>query len=1167
MANNWWENDPEVGTQEQEPAATPSENFWENDPEVGDQPTDGQNIDPYESLDQERETFKDVTAERANRPDQGRNDGLRSYSDLYGDTQEKYSDLPTGNHPFDKYQMSETNQNRQVLRDTEMWDQYNRTGREKTVMGVPVRVQVSRENNPNYNPALPESEENNPFTEKEYLVDRPDSTTMRRVAQQVMENIGGGIADFVLERKLTEEGSVGKAIPDVVPDSGGEAIATELTTFVLGPNVVGGLVKGAGKGVGQATGLAAKIAKDLNPEDFQAVQSMYSNVLKATGSAKKAFDASNGLTKRLIVGAALGAGYGTAEAIVAPDGSEGYAFSPDTVKSVMPGISDERARDISFVLDTPVIGAAVKSVGFLYQGAKERFVGPAIGGIRNFDPFGGVVSKTANKYTPMLRITDEEAGLRVLNWLDPNLTNATAKEFSFRVNTFAGAIERKAVKNLQVLDAKGSVNLDTPAAFVDGARDYFEMAYGHLEEVLGPKEFNDWISQQSGEMAQKLYELKSSVVSDPAIASQTARASNTLESLFREGADSTPSGTLNEVQTEAGEVLGGEQLRRNQEIKTMRKDAKESLETADAARQTAISDDPELKGLFDEYVNTAGSTAEIEARLRDTVGGPLYNSFKKMKTDVDAAYKKVADSDAIGDVDSLRGVIGEEAASQPFFKKLLADAEKDPSFGNLYNNIRQDISDEIKRTDPQDSKMKILLAARKNLSEDQLDHLRFTGEGQTALDVAKAKEEYVKLNSAWYDYKPLENLSEYGKERMIGESRPAAKDAPLQGVRDWNDQSVKTVLSGLDSVNQKNALEAFEYAAKAGGEDISKGIADYYTSKSLSNIAQRMASGEKQNVGDLLNGVKSSINLLDNMKSPLAEKFKKAQVNIQTIQNTYKDAEKAFAKSMEVVEELQNEAKNSVLKQFLTRDKKDVLSGSGVAGKIDTILNAKDSESQLMALLKEADALGPNGEVVKDALKASVVDNIRSKVFSNKPVGIADIDNDKLVQGYQAAESQIRKLFEPNSKNLHNLKVVFADSPEVIDELVKTVNTLQNVTKVTAKNDEILKQTIDKSLDPVHGTNTAIQFMFGVLNPTATRVKRLVGPAASMNLDNINEARHNIMKMMLTDPKAFADISKKISINVEDRAARYAAKALFARSIARMYMNESNVDEDMKNLR
>ena len=1111
-------------------------------------------------------------------PDERQTEGVRSYDDLYGSIDKQYPESNNALQEFDSFVMSPEEQEREKSKRKAKENVYQTTGEadslfkgtglEGSFIDPSYRSQTERKPNPDYDPELPTTKENSPYIEKKYVVPSPEDNEVKRWALQVAENVIGGTADAAVlaanklgltdkEGGLTQEGEVGKAIPDQV-QSDGEGIITELTTFVVGPAALEKGVKLGAKGAGALAGAAGKMAQAISPEAHMAIRNTYRTVLEATGDANKALRASRTQAKRVVTGLA----FGLREAAVAPDGYEGMIVSPETVQEVF-NVSPERAQDISFMLDTPAIAGTLGVLGRVWDIASTKMINPALGGLRNLR-IGGGLGEAVGGGIGKLTISGGDGGLRVLTWLDPDLAKASPEEFIFRTNVLSGAMDRSAVQNVKLGRAAAEVKMDTPAAFAEVAKDYYSQAYVHLKEVFGPKEFNDWATMRAAETSNRLFELKTALISDPKALTQNAQTANKLEGIFDE-ASGMADGSLPMKQEQTGQILGDAQRGTLRSADETLEAAQKQADASRIAADTAISSDPEMKKLFDDFVDSSGSTAAIDNRLVESVGEPLYQSFKKMKTDVDAAYKKVADSDAVGDVASLKEAIGEEAANQPFFKKLISDAEKDPSFGNMYNNLRQTISKEIKRTSPDDPKMGVLLAARKNINEDQLNNLRFTGEGQTALDVKKAKAEYIKLNSAWYggNLKEVENLAKVGKERLVGEKLPVPEGAPLQGVDRWNKAAVDTVLSGLDRASGETFRKSIERAAASGGQDVAGGIAEYYTAKSLSNVAGRIIAGDKESVKALRQGLKSYVNILDNMKSPLLPKVKSLEAKVQTLGQAADVDEKALALVRQDVEALRQEANKGVLSKFLENG--DNLVGGDVDKTMRKIFSTGNSGTQTKQLLDQASGLGEESGIVKEAIEGTYLDYLKSKMFTNRQIGIADIDEGKLLRGYKANEVNIRKFFGPNSQDMQNLRLIFSDTPEVFEEVQKLSKLAENTTRTTTKNDDLLRQKIDKSEDPTHGLGSLIQMTLGVLNPTATRTKRILGPMAATSLEEVKRAQDAVFMAMLTDPKEFARIAKASATNVADRQLDRKWKYLILRGIGRSAT--TTVEDDMENLK
>lgn len=1101
-------------------------------------------------------------------------EGLRTYEDLYGAVDAQYPESNNALQEFDTEEQKALEESRRQAKEDiyqtagEADSLFKGTRAEGSFIDPSYRTQTQRTPNPDYDPELPTTRENSPYKEKKFLVPSPDDNVVKRWALQVAESVVGGALDAGIlaankagltdmEGGLTQEGEVGKRLPDQVASSGGEELVTEVTTFIVGPAALAKGVKLGAKATGALAGAAGKMVQAISPEAQAAIKNTYNVVYEATGNANKALKASQTQAKRVITGMA----FGLSEAAVAPDNSEGMV-PPEYIQEVF-NVSPERAQDISFMLDTPAIAGTLGVLGRVWDVVADKAVTPALGGLRNLR-VGGNLGEGLGTGIAKATISGKAGGLRVLTWLDPDLSKASPEEFIFRVNVLSGAMDRGASQTAKLGKVSSEIKMDTPAAFAEVAKDYYSQSYAHLKEVFGEKEFNEWVTSRAAETSNRLFELKTAMISDPRVLTQNAQTANKLEGMFDE-ASGVADGTLQSTQEQTGQILGDVQQGTFRSADEFEQAGKSKMETSRQAADTAISSDPEMKKLFDDFVDASGSTAAIDNRLKETIGEPLYQSFKKMKTDVDAAYKKVADSDAIGDVDSLREAIGEEAANQPFFKKLISDAEKDPSFGNMYNNLRQTISKEINRTSPDDPKMGILLSARKNINEDQLDNLRFTGEGQTALDVAKAKEEYIKLNSAWYggNLKEVENLSKVGKERLVGEKLPVPEGAPLQGVDRWNKAAVDTVLGGLDGASGEIFRKSIERAAASGGQDVSGGIAEYYTAKSLSNIAGRVASGDKEGISTLRQGLKSYINILDNMKSPLLPKVKSLETKIQTLTNAADLDEKAFEAIRKDVEILRQEANTSVLNKFLKNG--EHLVGGDVDTTMKKIFNGSYSSTEIKQLLDEAGSLGEESSIVKEAIQGTYLDYLKGKLFTNRPIGIADIEEGKLLRGYKANEVNIRKFFSGNSKDMQNLRVIFSDTPEVFEEVQKLSKLAENTTKTTTKNDELLRQKIDKSEDPSHGLGSLIQMTLGVLNPTATRAKRVLGPMAATSLDEVKRAQDAVFMAMLTDPKEFARIAKESAKGVSDKQLNDKWKYLITRGMARTAT--TSVDDDMENLK
>lgn len=1041
-------------------------------------------------------------------------------------------------------------------RDAELRRVYEQTGEETTdAFGNPIRVQEQKLSNPDFDPNAPIDEDNPVDISKRFYVDEPDREPLMNMGYQILENIVGGIGDLITEGKISGEGKVSAALPDVVPNDTGEAFATEMATYIVG-GAAASKVASRTAGLVKDT-LAARAAVALSPEAQASIRETYQSVLKATGSAGKAMQAAGAQSKRVMVGLSLGLVEGT----IAPDDSEGLTgqvIGIDNIKNTF-GVDEQRAKDIALVLDAPVIGGTLSAMGKMYDAVKTNIVAPSLGGIRNINPFGANVGKAISKMT----MSDKDAGLKMITWLDPELAaKSSPEEAVFRIKVLADALERNATKNLKLGSVGKEVAMDTPSAFTEIAEDYYRMAYGNLKnrpDMLDGKTFDEWVGDRAARSANRLFELRTSLSGDSNVSQKMAEGSSEINELFREGADAqAPTmGSLEGAQGQAGDVLAQEQRIAEQTPIDMRDTAEKKMIASREAADQAIASDPEIQKLIRETdLDDLGSNTKLNKKLMESFSEPLYNSFKNLRTKVEDSYGKIAQTGVKGDPTSIFQIVKDSGhvdkdgnITNPILNRIVQNVRRDASFDNIYNTIRKDVSTAIGNTADGKDPMGIrqtLLELSDNIRNGQLDYLRANGNAEVAQMVDEAKSAYTTYRTA-FDQQNLKSLANReGRNRLRGENLPQGVGVG-QGRADWDINSVRTIQSGLEGATGERFREELDRAVKAGGEDISKPLAEYYAAESITNLANKLKSGDKQNVKTLRSALKGVVeNLQRSGSTDLVDTFKRVEARAETLENAAKLDEKSYDGILKEVENLQKNARESVLKRFLASG--NALGQGGTAQTMKTIFKGPKGNAQVKELLDKADTLGERGLPIKEAIRGTYLDSLRERMFSSQSLGTASVKGGTVHSGFKANESNIRKIFEKGSKDLENLQLIFKDEPQVLKELEEIGGTLTNVTKTTPSKAGDILGSVPNSQDPEKAMSAATTIMFGVLNPTATRIRKFTGPMSIANLQQVREAREAVMIAMLTDPKGFANMSRQIAKDTESKEAAAWARGIIARA-------------------
>lgn len=1071
------------------------------------------------------------------------------------------------------------------MREFELQKAYEKVGTEGA---LGLRTQEIMEPNTAFDPSIPEGPNNPANISKRYTVDPPDREALTRMGYQVFENIVGGGADL-MEGKLTTEGTVGSALPDTVPEGGAEKFATEATTFILGPTVLGKMAGEAGKLGVKAAGYGAKAGSLLSPEAMQAARTVYTNVLQKTGDAAKAFAASKSYTKRALVGLGLGVRTGVGEAAIAPDNSDGMIVDPKWLQEKY-GWTAERSKDMSVLLDTPIVGSVARSLGAVYNGAKDKVISPMVGGLRNVNVFGAGIGK-------VIPLSEKQAGMATITWLDPNLVGLAPEDAAFKIKILGDAIENNAVKNAKIAGAGQTIKQDTATAFTGVAEDYYRVAYQNMKDEMGPEAFERWVKDQSTATANRLYELRTSVMGETDVASQQAKGARQIDELFAEGANNlTPNGLV-DAQMRAGQTMGTTNLNQGIDAAAALNLAETEAKAARSLADNVIRDDPEFQLFLDQAGSEMGSQRYLEP-IMGKLDTKTYGALSKMKKDVDDSYKALSDSGAQGDGNSLLEIIRGEAQpvntttgmgaldndpeakamfekmggkvrsesagaegqevfiEDPYLRKIAKKIEADDSFGNLYNNVRNDVNKQIRRLeklDPAHPQLDTLYDLRDNLQNHQLDFLIENGDDDVVRMADKAKQNFQVLRQGWYDNKELGRVADTGMERYnadpaFGSKTPVGPDGRPQKVTDFKIEMSRHINHALEGSEGEHFMDSLTRATKMGGQDISPELSDLYASKAVANLANKIESGQPQSASMLVNSLSGIITPMERLNSPMVPKFKALLEKVKLMDSGAVNAEEQLAKVKEEVKLIQQEAADSIFAKFVYQGKPLNQGETGVQMK--KLFQSPKSTSAIQAMIGEADKLGDQGIIIKDAMKGTYLDSIADRLMSKQRMGIAGIEEGAVQNAFKINETNFEKIFAEGSTDMNNLEILYKDQPEIINEIKDTAKTYLNLTKTTpSARDTNFK--LPRDMNPEYAVGTLSSLIFGPLSRTGTQVRKLTGPLSADSLEQVKNANRTAMLAMLTDPKEFHRIGERVRKGIIDEKNDRDLQALIRRGLIR----------------
>lgn len=1006
-------------------------------------------------------------------------------------------------------------------REKDMQDLYEKIGKEDNwgkegIWEYPARTQLAQEDNPDFDPTQDESETNKRTIERKYMVPPPDQDQLIRIGYNVARNIASFVGDTIegaskLEFSPTTERSTSSALPPAVPENGAEAFVTEMLTYMIPAEAVPKAIEGTAKGLRMTAGLAARTTKYLSPELAANVKTVYNNILSKTGSTLKATEGARSYLKTGLVGLAIG----YTEAGIAPPNTEpNFEVTKKAFQNL--GMDEKTAKDFALTFESPVISGVVRGIGFAAKKGKNGF----------FGAFGGLRATSAKKIVGM---AEDEVGTRLISYIDPMMFEDSVETAAFRVKILNDALIEDSTRQLELRGAKAELSLDTATATVTASSRYYRTAYAYKEAEMGKDAFDKWVNDQARNMTIRMFAVRSAIGS-PEMAEKMGQMAKTVSDLYKGSA-----GSFEQSLKDLSVIMTDEYKIRKGTMEGVLDSSKKQFETSKAALDTAFESSPEIRDLMTQAEKqfSLGSKAPIDEQMKKTLGDKLYTSFKKMYGDVQDKYKAVGATGVEADYDLFKEKVKElnlwtidktgETVSgdtiDSFSKRILNMVDSNPSYGNMVTNV----ANEIKRkmySMPKGSPE--IDAYQQLLDHIYIDQAKVINGGPAVSKLLDdAKQSYIDYITAWKQEPSLRSLSEVGTSRYHLEGKDTGILPPgvAQGQIEWNKNSIKTFTDNL-SDRSKEYMNGVIRAAKVGGEPIDQDLLGILTSEAAYNLANKAISGQQNRAG-LRSSLKGLIENLELVNSPHVARFKKLDADLQVLENTANTSEKAYKDLLIKFNEQKSELQNSVAAKFVSDADGMIEPAANPVGVMKQLFESGDSGNRLTALMRKAEdpAMGPKGAIIKEAIKTSYIDYLRNKMRSNESLGIAELTKEgRTIKGYRPSESFMNDFFD-SPKIKGELQIIFKDEPEVLEQMKNVNITLDNATKDLQAGKDPLKTPITSDINPKAGLTSLISTTLGVLNPTATRVRRFTNTWGELKLEEVTKAKNAILLAAMIDPK------------------------------------------------
>lgn len=1036
------------------------------------------------------------------------------------------------------------------------------------------RIQEGKVKNPDFNPELPEGEDNPPYIYRDMYVPDPDTNILTRMGGELLTRTAEALGDFVIDRKVLQEGTASKMLPNM-PQGSGEALATEITSYLI-PGL------GARKAAVETVKGAEKVkdlAKSIDPEYAKKAKEAFE---KARENGASITEAGNSAKKWITLGL-TGTYAGLGETMIAPPEAEGWIIDGDLV-SELSGLEGDDAEAVALFLESSTFGGALyglaKAAGWV-----KNVAGTKIGGATRLNP------KATQK------MFESANTLSILKTLDPELMEGPAEIVAMRMRILAEEIGTNKVA--KILGEGGpEVRLDSTNALIQSTYGYLRRAYAFKADELGEEGFEKWLDDKATSMATNMLVLRGGMGANKGVIEAEARMSQDvgigLQGMVDEQVAEAGFGSVREGAQDTAQKLVDERTATIATAEDVIKSMDDEIARLEELKATGLINDKDLGPLLAqvEGVGSIGLTKQVTDRMRTLMGDEVYTAWKKDFDAYNDAYKNFPEGVPVDgrsialsikdateelrftdkDGAKVREMLGSIAIAFKMPKAVIKDLEGDKAeafFAKLeermsgpkgidakyvFTTFKPKLEELIKSSSGEVSRR--LIALKKSIVEGQTDFLVENGSEEVADYARNADQLYKSYTNRWQpDSKlPMGQLDEAARSRAKAEARFAKEgntDVLAQGQEEYATVAGRTI-DAMEGDLKNAGFEPVIRAVKGSiDKDIQPEIAEYYATLALKSLADAIAAGNPQNIKTLTSALTAYKPKLEALNSPLVAKISSAETSLQTL-------EAGVARGTEVANQIRDLAMGAkekaeqevVVNALLSRIDPTAArfaSDDAIADLFKDNLNSVDSMQSLMEKVRQLPPEESVGAIA--AVKAVALRQATENVFTYSRGGITKVEealrDESLAKLETANQASIKTassiLRNERDKTLDALRVVFADDPTTVDVytgLLEALDalTVPNTVKFSSRGSDT--QIVEQMATATDSARTAIIIAFGVLNPTATLARNLSrGITASLD-EAAKQIDEDVLAMLMRDPGEIVKGAKMLADGIDPEVVR-----------------------------
>ena len=927
--------------------------------------------------------------------------------------------------------------------------------------------------------------------------------------------------------------------PLAPPENQYDAMGQEITSMIVGGIGGAGLVSNLSKVVGLTPKMAEWTSKALAK-------------LKGKSPAEIA-DAARVMSQILIAGtgANLGASATTPE-------ETKPLFGDEIVSSL--GISPEDNRFLANFADNVAFSTGLTILGRL-----------AVASGKGLKKIGkGALASNKN-------FRDRDIGLVILSGLDPNLVGAPAEIIAQRARIMGEVLINNKEFTSELLSNK-AMPLDSLTALRAGVDEYVDRAYSFQKSLMGTKEWEKFRSDLAINIVSEMNSLRVSRASAPEIITKEGDMAAGMADALTGTADEL-AGAASDGLTRPGVDLAAEQLGRP--VIDAVEDATEKLSGATATRdlvgqqlEVAASRNAVTDALLDaRRGNALGSDQTMRALLEKLSGPDLYNSWQRSSSAYKDAFKNLPDDiplpveefvslveasfpdpkmwpNLIDQVtltetveDPLKtllalvtpkadaGTAGMKSSASPgtltvetYEEMVQRLTDQGTSFKQVYTELRPALELRIRalRAQKLDTNAAPLIALKRGI--DAIAE----GIGDPAFIDAKTK--YMEHAETFLNTQPLRAYDTAVKD--VVENAPGPRTGVAKGLPD-------AYKAGLDALKQSvdedftPYAEAFIRALNQGADQsLNPELSEAYIGLAMNALSRSLEAGQTVTSRNIRNATQPFVDQIKRIRGGVYERWSSVVQDLEALEAGLITADQAVANLAQEKAGVLSNATKDVAAKFVFDLPGIPKIKDNPQSVFKQIYRSADSPDITRRLLEAAESQG--NPMVRQGMQAAFIDDLASRLFTNKPMAISTKDTSENVM--QVSQSQIIGILsDRSSPTLKTLNILFADDPDRAAQIVSMLEIQELIAGSKNLRGDLRgsstaidsKITYDKDLTKL--MDRIITLRFGVLNTTATVTRNLVGALTAGYKGSVQEAAEQTIRFIAAEPLEFDRVLKLVA--------------------------------------